>query len=317
MTRDPTTAEPETPPEPVSRSGKGRVWELGDRSLDADRPRVMGILNLTPDSFSDGGALPTLDRALERAEALVSAGADILDVGGESTRPGAGEIPVDEETDRILPFIREAADRFEVPVSVDTRKAEVARRAAEVGATIVNDVSGLTHDPEMAPFVAEAGIGVVLMHMRGTPETMQYRAEYRDVTGEVVEELLERVEVARDAGIQDSRIVLDPGIGFAKTADQSLTVLRDVHRIVELGFPVLVGPSRKSFLGAVLGVPAENRLEGTLAACASAYAGGARIFRVHDVGPAVRLLRVLEAVRRGRVGDGGPDEGGRPEGGAP
>ncbi|MFP3948498.1 MAG: dihydropteroate synthase [Gemmatimonadota bacterium] len=303
MTRDAIKAEPELDPEPGSYPGERLTWKLGHRSLDMDRPRVMAILNLTPDSFSDGGELPTLDRALERAESFVSAGADILDVGGESTRPGAPDVDLDEERNRILPFIREAADRFDIPISVDTRKVGMARWAVDAGATIVNDVSGLTHDPEMAAFVADAGVGIVLMHMRGTPETMESRADYVDVTGEVVGELLERVDVARKAGIADARIVLDPGIGFAKTADQSLTVLRDLRRIVELGFPVLVGPSRKSFLGAVLGVPAEQRLEGTLAACAAAHARGARIFRVHDVEPAVRLLKVLEAVRRGGVED--------------
>jgi len=295
MIRDATTAERD-PGVEVWRT----AWDLGDRTLDVSRPRVMGILNLTPDSFSDGGELQTLEGALTRAEDFVSAGADILDVGGESTRPGADEVARREEEERILPFIREASRRFDVPVSVDTRKASVARAAVQAGATIVNDVSGLTHDPEMAPFVAGAGVGVVVMHMRGTPETMRSLSEYGDVTGEVVEELLERVSVARDAGIAESRMVLDPGIGFAKDADQSLILLRDLPRIVDLGFPVLVGPSRKSFLGAVLGMPADERLEGTLAACAAAYQGGARIFRVHDVEPVKRLLRVLEAIREGR-----------------
>ena len=201
--------------------------------------------------------------------------------------------------DRILPFIREASSRLPVPLSVDTRKAEVARAALEAGATVVNDVSGLSHDPEMATLLADADAGVVIMHMRGTPATMRSLSDYGDVAAEVVGELEERVGEARAAGIQDDRIVLDPGIGFAKDASQSLVLLREIPRLLDLGFPVLVGPSRKSFLGAVLGTPPDDRLEGTLAACAAAHAGGARIFRVHDVKSVSRLLRVLDAVRRG------------------
>lgn len=319
MSRDAFTAERDTAgirgmaspgSDPSDPHGPGETdsafgdWDLGGRTLDLSRPRVMGILNLTPDSFSDGGEVTTRDAALRRAEAFVSAGADLLDVGGESTRPGAPEVEPSEEMDRIVPFIRAAASRLSVPVSVDTRKAEVARAAVEAGATIVNDVSGLTHDPGMAPFVAEAGVGVVIMHMRGTPATMGSLAEYDDVVTDVVEELGERLRRAREAGIADSRIVVDPGIGFAKDAAQSLVLLREVRRIVDLGRPALVGPSRKSFLGAVLGTPTGDRLEGTLAACAAAHSGGARIFRVHDVEPVTRLLGVLEAVRRGSPGKG-------------
>lgn len=301
---------------PGGRQARSPEWDLGDRTLNLSRPRIMGILNLTPDSFSDGGELATLEAALRRAEAFVSAGADLLDVGGESTRPGAPDVGPSEEMDRILPFIREASSRLPVPISVDTRKAEVARAAVEAGATVVNDVSGLTHDPEMAPFVGECGVGVVIMHMRGSPATMGSLTDYGDVVAEVAGELEDRLRLARNAGIGGSRVVLDPGIGFAKDASQSLVLLRDLHRIVDLGFPVLVGPSRKSFLGAVLGTPPADRLEGTLAACAAAHAGGARIFRVHDVEPVSRLLRVLEAVRRGSP-ERNPEGGSDGEGGAP
>lgn len=290
------------------------TWRVGGRTLALDRPRVMGVLNLTPDSFSDGGELRGLDDALERARAMVDAGADILDVGGESTRPGAEEVPTDEELRRILPFVREAAGRLGVPISVDTRKAEVARAAVEAGAEIVNDVSALEHDPEMAPFLAEADVGVVLMHMRGTPANMRSLTEYDDVAAEVRDELDRRIDAARTAGIPDERIVVDPGIGFAKDAGQSLRLVRDLHRLLELGLPVLVGPSRKSFLGAVLGTPPRERLEGTVAACALAYAGGARVFRVHDVKPVVRGLEVARAVAEGRVpGRGEPGREGSEE----
>lgn len=284
-------------------------WDLGDTVLDLSRPRIMGILNLTPDSFSDGGELARLDDALERAEKMIEAGADILDVGGESTRPGAEEVPAAEELRRILPFLREAAGRLPVPISVDTRKVEVARAAVEEGAAIVNDVSGLRHDPEMPGFVAEAGVGVVLMHMRGTPANMRSLTEYEDVVADVRDELADRVKTARAAGVRDDRIVVDPGLGFAKDSGQTLRLVRDVHRLLDLGFPVLVGPSRKSFIGAVLGTPPGQRVEGTLAACTVAYLGGARIFRVHDVEPAARALEVARAVVRGaETGDGGPGE---------
>lgn len=299
---DPPGAGPLDPDRPRFAPPPSRLrWRIGDRLLDVERPRVMGILNLTPDSFSDGGELETVDDALRRAEAMVRAGADILDVGGESTRPGATEVPAAEERRRIIPFVERASERFHVPVSADTRKAEVARAAVEAGARIVNDVSGLTHDPAMAPYLAEAPVGVVVMHMRGRPETMRSLATYDDVVGEVKNELATRLHAARTAGIDPARVVADPGIGFAKDAAQSLRLVRELHRFRELETPLLVGPSRKSFLGAVLGTPSGDRLEGTLAACVLAYAGGARIFRVHDVEPVVRALKVARAVERGAV----------------
>lgn len=289
-----------------------REWNLGSRTLDVGRPRVMGILNLTPDSFSDGGELDSLEAAIARARRMVEAGADLLDVGGESTRPGAEEVPADEELRRILPFLREAAGSLPVPVSVDTRKAEVARAAVEAGATIVNDVSGLRHDPEMASFLAGAGVGVVLMHMRGTPADMRSRADYDDVVGEVRDELASRMDAARSAGIPEDRIVVDPGIGFAKDAAQSYRIVREMHRLLELGPPLLVGPSRKSFLGRVLGTPPRERVEGTVVTCALAYLGGARIFRVHDVEPVVRGLAVARAVASAGGGARDPEEGRAP-----
>jgi len=285
-----------------SREAAPAVWALPGGPLSLDRPRIVGVLNRTPDSFSDGGELDTVEAAVERAGTMVEEGADLLDVGGESTRPGAPPVGLEEELRRVLPVVERLSGRFGVPVSVDTRKAEVARRAVEAGAAVVNDVSGLSHDPGMAAAVADAGVGLVLMHMRGTPRTMERRTGYDDVVDDVLSELGRALSRAREAGIPDERIVLDPGLGFAKTAEQSLVLLRETARFVELGRPVLVGPSRKSFLGAVLGAPPGDRLEGTLAACVIAYAGGARLFRVHDVGPVARALRVARAVAEGRVG---------------
>jgi len=271
-------------------------WRIRGGSLALDTPVVMGIVNLTPDSFSDGGLLGDLDAAMDHARAMVSAGAAILDVGGESTRPGAAPVSEEEERARILPFVRRAAAELGVPVSVDTRKAAVARPALDEGASVVNDVSGLAFDPAMADVVADRGAGAVLMHMRGVPATMAGLASYGDVAAEVASELGSAVARARRAGISDEAVVLDPGLGFAKTPAQSLELLSRLTPIRALGFPVLVGPSRKSFLGVVLGVPPEGRVAGTVAACVVAYLGGARIFRVHDVEPVAQALAVARAI---------------------
>ncbi len=256
----------------------------------------MGILNLTPDSFSDGGRFADVEEALREGEAMVAAGAALLDVGGESTRPGAAPVAVATEMDRVLPFFEGARGRITVPLSVDTRNAEVARAAVAAGAAIVNDVSALAHDVAMARAVADTDAGVVLMHMRGEPSTMARHAGYVDVAGEVASELADAVQRARRAGIADASIVLDPGIGFAKAARHSFAALAGLARLTALGFPVLVGPSRKSFLGSVAGAPTGDRAPGTIAACVAAYLGGARIFRVHDVEPVVQALAVAEAI---------------------
>jgi dihydropteroate synthase len=280
------------------------TWSIRGGTLALDAPVVMGIVNLTPDSFSDGGLLGDLEAALDHARSLVAAGAAILDVGGESTRPGAPPVPAAEERARILPFVRRAVAELGVPVSVDTRKAEVARAALEEGASVINDVSGLAFDPEMGGTVAASAAGVVLMHMRGEPATMAGMATYRSVAAEVAAELGSAVARARRAGISDEAVVLDPGLGFAKTAAQSLELVADLAPIHALGFPVLVGPSRKSFLGAVLGVAPDRRGAGTVAACVVAYLGGARIFRVHDVEPVAQALAVARAILRAGDGEG-------------
>jgi len=294
-----------TRPGPPSYSLAPRsFWTLRRGPLSLERPVVMGIVNLTPDSFSDGGRFGDVDEALDEAERMVEAGAGLIDVGGESTRPGADRVPADEELRRILPFIERSSERLSVPISVDTRKAVVAREALGAGAEIVNDVSGLAYDPAMGEVVAGAGAGVVLMHMRGDPATMKGLAEYHDVPGEVAAELAAAVERARAAGIDEDTIVLDPGIGFAKAAPHSFAVLAHLGALATLGFPLLVGPSRKSFLGRVIDGGPTERTVGTVAACVAAYFGGARIFRVHDVGPVTQALAVTEAIAwAGRTGE--------------
>ena len=282
------SAAPAAPPVPS--------WEIAGGSLPLAAPVVAGILNMTPDSFSDGGETPTVEAAIRRGEEMVRAGAALLDVGGESTRPGAPAVPVEEELRRVVAAVAALVRHLPVPVSVDTRKARVARAALGAGASIVNDVSGLSFDPALASVVADAGAGIVLMHMRGTPEDMQSRTRYVDLAGEVRLELERSVACAVGAGIRPASIVLDPGLGFAKSAAQSVALLGALPRLLEAGFPVMVGPSRKSFLGALLGVAPKERAVATAAACVVAYRGGARLFRVHDVRPAVEALAVAHAV---------------------
>ena len=242
----------------------------------------MGILNVTPDSFSDGGHFLNPRRAAARALRMQEEGADLVDVGGESTRPGARPVSAAEELKRILPVIERLAGRLQMPISVDTRKAVVAREAIRAGASMVNDVTAL-RDPGMAGVVASAGVPVVLMHMRGTPRTMQRQAIYRRLIPEIVAELKRSVARALRAGIRKHQILLDPGIGFSKRPEANLLLLNRLKAFKRIGFPVVVGPSRKSFIGHVLGVPVEERLFGTAAAVALAVAGGADVIRVHDV----------------------------------
>jgi len=268
------------------------------RKLPLDRALIMGVLNVTPDSFSDGGLYLRTEDAVRRAEEMAQEGADIVDIGGESSRPGAEPVPLEEELRRVIPVVREVARRLSVPISVDTYKAEVARRALEEGASIVNDISALRFDPNMAEVVARRRAPVVLMHMKGTPRDMQRNPYYEDVLGEVEGFLKERKEAAVGMGIPEENIILDPGIGFGKRVQDNLQLLKNLDRLVALGSPVLVGTSRKSFIGAVLDLPVEERLEGTLATLVLAVAKGAKILRVHDVRPAVRVVRMAEAVLR-------------------
>nr|WP_294522272.1 dihydropteroate synthase [uncultured Rhodopila sp.] len=264
--------------------------------LPLDRPLVMGILNVTPDSFSDGGRDAGPDAAIAAGLAMAEDGADIIDVGGESTRPGAAAVPPDIEQARVVPVAR-ALSRAGLCVSVDTRNAATMRAVLDAGAAIINDVSGLTHDPAAAALVAARNCPIVLMHMRGTPATMNAMATYGDVVAEVRSELLERVEAALAAGIARKNIAIDPGIGFAKLADQSRALLRELAAFTGLGYPVLIGVSRKSFIGALSGEPrADRRLGGSLAAAVFAALRGAAIVRVHDVRETVQAFRVWRSL---------------------
>jgi len=274
------------------------VWRVGPHILDCrKRTYVMGVVNVTPDSFSDGGRFFDPEAAVSRGLQMVSEGADILDIGGESTRPGSDPVPPDEEQERVLPVIKRLAAETGVPLSIDTRKHEVAGAAIEVGAMIVNDVTAGS-DPHMFGVVREAGAGMVLMHMRGEPKTMQTEIHYDDVVRDVQAYLGERVRAAVEAGVEWDRLAVDPGLGFAKTTEQSLWLMKQTEAFLELRRPVLVGPSRKSFIGDVLGTEVSERMEGTAGAVAWIVAHGAHVVRVHDVKEMVRVVRMVDAIAR-------------------
>jgi dihydropteroate synthase len=261
----------------------------------------MGIVNVTPDSFSDGGELLDPEAATKRALGMVLDGADILDIGGESTRPGSAEVPADVELERVMPVIERLREETEVPLSIDTRKVEVAVEALTAGATIVNDVSAGA-DPGMFDAVRASGAGMVLMHMRGEPGTMQAQPHYDDVVAEVHEFLRQRADAAVRAGIDRDRLCIDPGVGFGKALEHNLLLLRDVRVLLDLGLPVLVGPSRKRFLGTILGTEVGDRLEGTAAAVAWLAAMGVHVVRVHDVKEMARVARVIDAISKAGTG---------------
>ena len=266
------------------------VWRAREIEWVLDRTLVMGILNVTPDSFSDRGKFLDTNGAVDRAVQIAEEGADILDVGGESTRPGAQPVPADEEWRRIGPLIEAVARKIDLPISVDTYKPDIARKAIRAGAVVVNDVRGL-RDPAMAKVVANAGAGAVIMHMKGEPATMQRDPRYEDVLAEVRGFLSDRLQDSLSRGIARESVVLDPGLGFGKTPAHNTAILRSLLRIRELGRPVLVGPSRKSFLEPVPPQGNLTRLESSLAAAALAIANGANIVRVHDVAETVHLVR--------------------------
>jgi dihydropteroate synthase len=263
---------------------------------DGDRPRVMGIVNATPDSFSDGGLAFRPADALARAEALVADGADILDIGGESSRPGAEVVGTDEEIRRVVPVIEALAARLTVPISVDTTKPEVARLALAAGVAIVNDITALS-DPAMLALAVEYEAGVVLMHMQGTPQTMQLDPHYDDVVGEVLAYLADRIAIAESAGIPRERIAIDPGIGFGKKTAHNLALLRGLDRFATLGCAVLVGVSRKGFLSKLTGRDARTRPTASVACSLNAIQKGAGIVRVHDVAEMVEAVRVWDAIQ--------------------
>lgn len=284
----------------------GPVFEWGARTY------VMGIINVTPDSFSGDGLLQgeaRIDAAVKQAEAMLAAGAHILDVGGESTRPGGSPVDLDEELERVVPVVAALSRRVHAPISIDTYKAEVARQSLAAGATMVNDVWGLRMDPEMGPVVASSGAYVVLMHNRSKPRDAVQEARlggryvgvnYADLIGDVMMELRESIALAKAVGIDDNRIILDPGIGFGKTVEQNLELVARFDAFRSLGYPVLAGPSRKSFIGYTLDLPADQRAEGTAAVVALCIDRGADIVRVHDVALISRVARMTDAVVRHR-----------------
>lgn len=276
------------------------TWRVRGSVLNMDeRTRVMGVLNVTPDSFSDGGAYVSPSSALDRAKAMIDEGADIVDVGGESSRPGAHPVSLEEELRRTIPVIEGIVSLGTgALISIDTTKADVARRALEAGAHIVNDISACTHDVEMPSVVSLSGAGVILMHMQGTPRTMQAAPEYRDVVHEVADYLGQRVAVLEDQGVQRTSVCVDPGIGFGKTAGHNVKLLAGIDKLVALGRPVLVGISRKSFLGKLTGLEVADRLAPSLAGMAYAIMKGAHVVRVHDVKESCAVARLMDIFKR-------------------
>ncbi len=266
--------------------------------LTAERVHIMGVLNVTPDSFSGDGIYSDPKRAVAHAQRLIEEGADVIDIGGESTRPGAKAVSEEEELKRVIPVVENLAANCSVPISVDTRKAIVAREALGVGAKIINDISGLQWDPQMLQRVAAADCCFILTHSRGTPETMQGEAKYSSVVEEVSRFFAHSLRKLNEEGISRERIWLDPGLGFAKRLEHNLELLKGLDQFTSLGCPILVGPSRKSFIGEILMEKSENRLEGTLAAVAVSVYKGARIVRVHDVKATKKFLTVFETILR-------------------
>ncbi|XHX76963.1 MAG: dihydropteroate synthase [Stenomitos frigidus ULC029] len=276
------------------------AWQVRNQTFDwGDRTYLMGVLNVTPDSFSDGGLFHQPEAAIAQARTLIAAGVDILDVGGQSTRPNAIEISLDEELGRVLPIIQAVRQESDIAISIDTTRATVAQAAIAAGADIINDISGATYDAEMLPAVANLGVPIVLMHIRGTPQTMQQLTDYDDLINDILTFLKARIDAAIACGVDRSRIAIDPGIGFAKTYAQNLEILRRLPQFHALGYPLLVGASRKSFIGHILNQPdPQQRVWGTAAACCAAIAGKADLLRVHDVKEMKDVCRVADALIR-------------------
>jgi len=275
------------------------VWKYF--SLDfSSKTFLMGILNVTPDSFSDGGAFLNRDRAVDQALRMQDEGADIIDIGGESTRPGSGAVTVREEIRRVLPVIEELTGKVNIPISIDTYKSGVAEAAIQAGASIVNDISGLKFDNKMSGVVARHKVPVVIMHIKGRPRDMQKKPVYKSLIPEIMDYLTESIITARNAGIPDNMIIIDPGIGFGKTLEHNLEIIRRLNEFTGYQKPILVGPSRKSFIGKLLGDhPVNDRLQGTAAAVAIGIFNGANIVRVHDVKEMFRVAKIADAIKRG------------------
>ncbi len=286
---------------PLGSSNSPRWWNIGRRAIRASRdsgghgPLVMGILNVTPDSFSDGGRHFSISNAVAAAVEMAAHGADIIDIGGESTRPYSTPVSAEQEMARVIPVIEQLAGKIEVPISIDTSKSIVARVAVAAGAEIINDVTGLEGDPDMAQVAAETGVGVCVMHMRGTPQTMQDDPQYDDVVEEIDDYLRQRLDWCIAQGIQADRVCLDPGIGFGKTHAHNLELLRATERFTRIGVPILIGHSRKGFVGKVLGDSTIDRDYGTIGVSLAVAAAGADVIRVHAVRPTVEALRLFAA----------------------
>ncbi len=285
----------QTEPPAPTQIGR-RLFSWGSRTF------VMGIVNVTPDSFSDGGHFAKADDAVAHGERLAAEGADILDIGGESTRPGAEPVGAQQEIDRVVPVIEALSRRVEVPLSIDTTKAEVAEMAVKAGASLVNDISGFKFDTAMAPAIANSGAAACAMHIQGVPRSMQHSPSYFDVVGEVMEQLQASVDHALRCGVAPGKVLVDPGLGFGKTADHNLFLLRNLAQLKSLGLPILVGASRKSFIGKLTGLPVEARLPGSLAILSAAILGGADVVRVHDIAESVAAAKMVDAVARAREG---------------
>ncbi len=280
----------------------GFTLSWADYSLNLDRrTHVMGVLNVTPDSFSDGGRYFDLDNAVEHALVMAREGADIIDVGGESTRPYAPKISTNEEMDRVIPVIEALSKELTIPISIDTYKHAVAREALKCGASIINDISALRFDPQMASIAAEAGVPVVLMHMKGTPENMQNNPTYDDLIPEILDFLKNAERRAMAAGIKEDLIIVDPGIGFGKTFDDNLKIIRDLSRFHVLQKPVLLGPSNKAFIGHILDKEPNRRDTGTMATIAYMVMNGAHIVRAHNVKKTVETIKMIEVIKRGSI----------------
>ncbi|SPD73963.1 7,8-dihydropteroate synthase [uncultured Desulfobacterium sp.] len=278
-----------------SLSWLGHTLNLGQRT------HVMGILNVTPDSFSDGGRYLEEEKAVAHGIKMAVDGADIIDVGGESTRPFSKKISVDEEVDRVIPVIEALSGQISIPISIDTYKAAVAREAIKAGAVIINDISALRFDPDMVSVAADSEVPLVLMHMKGTPENMQENPVYSDVIAEIVGFLNSASEAAVKAGVKEEMIILDPGIGFGKTLNHNLQIIRGLNRFLEAGRPIMLGVSNKAFLGQILDAGPHQRDVGTMAAIACAVINGANIVRVHNVKKAADTVRVADAIKRGYI----------------
>lgn len=277
----------------------GRIIECGNYSLEfGKRTLVMGIINVTPDSFSDGGRFLDSKVAISHAKHLVNEGADIIDVGGESTRPGSESVTMDEEMKRVIPVIEGISDEVKVPISIDTCKSEVAKAALDAGACMINDISALRSDPRIANVAAESQSPLILMHMQGTPKDMQKDPRYGDVMGDIKEFIEERLDFAQSKGVPRENMIIDPGIGFGKSLEHNYEIIRRLGELKELSLPILIGTSRKSFIGSTLGLDVDERLEGTLATITMSIINGADIIRVHDVREAVRTAKMTDAIYR-------------------